>query len=85
MNVYEYLNRKCKEDGAMLFSVVPSLKKRGRLKHRRCPLNMRNFFCTVRVTEYWNKSPRGCRVSLLTDIKKLSGHCPGQLVRGDPT
>lgn len=45
---------------------------------------MRNFFCTVRVTEYWNKSPRGCRVSLLRDIKKLSGYCPGQLVRGDP-
>jgi len=48
INVYKYLKSGCQEDGAKLFSVVPSNRTRGRghkLKHRKLRLNMRkNFF-----------------------------------------
>ena len=46
-NVHKDLKGGCKEDGAKLFSVVPSHRVRGNghtLKHRRCPLNLRKHF-----------------------------------------
>jgi len=45
-----------KEDGAGLFTVVPSDRTRGNrheLKHRGFPLSIRKQFFTVRVTEHW--------------------------------
>jgi len=61
INAYKYLQGGCQEDGAKLFSVVPSDRIRGnghKLKHRKFRLKMRKNFFTMRVTEPWNRLPR---------------------------
>jgi len=61
INAYKYLKGGYQEDGAKLFTVVPSNRTRGnrhKLKHRKFRLNMRKNFFPVRVTEHWNRLPR---------------------------
>ncbi|KAK4823779.1 hypothetical protein QYF61_006501 [Mycteria americana] len=60
-NAYKYLKGGCQEDGARLFSVVPSARTRGHghtMKHRRFPLNIRKHFCTVRASKHRHRLPR---------------------------
>jgi len=60
INAYKYLKGVCQEEGAKLFSVVPSDRTRGnghKLKHRMFPLKLRTNFFPLRVTEHWNRLP----------------------------
>jgi len=60
-NAYKNLKDGCRDDGARLFSVVPSNWTKGnghKLKHRKFHLNMRKNFFTLRMTEHWNSLPR---------------------------
>jgi len=59
--INKYLQGGCEEDGAKLFSVVPSDRRRGnghKLKQRKFRLNMRKNFFPLRVTERWTRLPR---------------------------
>jgi len=61
INTYKYLKGGCQEDGARLFSVVPSDSTRGnghKLKQRKFQLKLRKNFFPLRVTEPWPRLPR---------------------------
>jgi len=69
----KYIKGGRQEDGARLFSVVPSDRTRGncnKLKYKKFLLNIRMNFFTLRVTEHWNRLPRGIVKSSSLEILK---------------
>ena len=73
INAYKYLKGGGQEDGAKLFSVVPSDRTRGnghKLKHRKLQLNPRKNFFPLRVTEPWTRLPKGAVESPSLEILK---------------
>ncbi|GAB0181578.1 hypothetical protein GRJ2_000623100 [Grus japonensis] len=61
INAHKYLKGGCLEEGARLFTMVPSARSRGnghKLEHRKFHLNMRKNVFPLRVTEHWDRLPR---------------------------
>jgi len=58
INAYTFLKGGCQQDGAKLFSVVPSDRTRSNRHKLKFRLNMRKNFFPLRVTEHWNRLPR---------------------------
>lgn len=78
-----------KEDGARLFSAIPSDRTRGhaqKLKDRMFPLNTKKCFFTVRVTKHRHRFPRKVVESLFLVIFKshLTMGNSGESALGDP-
>lgn len=83
-NAYKSFKSGCVQDGARVFSVVPSDRREGnehKLKHRKFHLTMRKkclYFEGGRALE--QAAHRGCEVFFFSDIPNLAGRDPSMLL-----
>lgn len=69
ISVCKYLRGGCKKEGAKLFPVVSSDRRKRQLaqtKTQKVPSEHWEIFFTVTVTEHWHTLPRDCGVSVST-------------------
>jgi len=72
------------QEGAKLFSVVPSNTRGNGLKLKYRKLHMGNKFFIVKVTEHWKKLPRYTVGSPSLETRNLPRCDPGQCALCDP-
>ena len=87
MNAYKYLKAGYQEDGARLFSVVPSNRTRGnrhKWKHRKFQVNEEKcvYFESDRAVE--QAAQEGCGVSFSGGLQNPPEHDPVQPALGEP-
>jgi len=82
----KYLKGGCQEDGARLFLVCLTEGNGHKLKHRKFQLNTGKKLFTLRVTEHWNRLPRGAVESASLERRRYSqpGQGPIQPAVGEP-
>jgi len=85
INAYKYLKGGCQEDGAKLFSVVPSNRTRGnghKVNHGKFHLKKRRiFFGDYRALEQF--AQKGCGVSFSGNVQNPPGCSPVQPALGE--
>ena len=84
--MYKYLMGENEEEGASLFSTVPTDRTRGdghKLKYMKFHLTQEYPFFTVRES-LEQVAQRGCGVFLPGDTQNRTTHSPGRPVLADP-
>ncbi|PKU46228.1 hypothetical protein llap_3452 [Limosa lapponica baueri] len=87
INAYKYLKGACQEDGARLFSVMPSDRAEGNgqtVEHRKFHLNIRNNFYFESDRALEQAAQGGGGISFCGDVQNMLGCFPVEPAVGEP-